>query len=90
MENVRGNLKRLMNRYVYGERGSYTDGDYKIVQGAYDCWFEVYIRNRFALHCVNGQVTADIGFIGLNRYKRMLKTIQEFYPDAWDGMESQE
>lgn len=84
METIKGDFKKLMQRFVYGKKGTYVDGDYRISEGGYDCWFEVYIKDKFAISCVAGRIDGVVEYVGKERYEKMVKIIQEFYPQAYD------
>ena len=47
----RGSLRSVIRRYYNGNKNSYTDGDWSIAKGGYDCWFEIYLANQFFISC---------------------------------------
>lgn len=50
----KGSLRSVIRRYYGGNKNSYTDGDWSIAKGGYDCWFEIYVSNQFFIKCVDG------------------------------------
>lgn len=53
----RGSLRSVIRRYYNGNKNSYTDGDWSIAKGGYDCWFEIYLANQFFISCVGGKLS---------------------------------
>ena len=54
----KGNLRRLLKRYVSSnsKQKAFVDGDWKIAEGGYDLWFEIYCNNITMVQCVDGKL----------------------------------
>lgn len=82
MENIKGDFRSLLKRFVQGKKESYVDGDYKICVG--NKGFTVYVNNKSVLFFDGDKIDGQVIFIGPERYQKMVEIIQEFYPSAWD------
>lgn len=95
MEGIRprGNLRRLVRRYMEGNKNSYTDGDWSIAKGGYDCWFEIYVANQFFISCVAGKLSGvssalhysfDMPYKEADKYfEKCLKVVLEEAPHTY-------
>lgn len=55
-------LKDVLKRFdENGWKGTFTQGDWQIGNGAYDCWFELYYRGEPVARCVAGELSCDFG-----------------------------
>lgn len=79
---IKGSLRNLVRRFKNGKKNVYIDGDWKIVTGGYDCWFEIYLNDIFFLNCINGRIEAE-SFYGMDtqEFLKYKKIVEEEYFD---------
>lgn len=47
---------------MHGWKGSFSNGNWKIVKGGYDLWFELYYRDHPVVQCIDGKLSSYFGF----------------------------
>jgi hypothetical protein len=57
-------LKNMLKAYSNGDKKVYQRGDWKIAEGGYDLWFEIYYKDILKVQCIDGELevgnSADI------------------------------
>lgn len=48
----------LLKKYLKGTMKSYKDGPFKISEGGYDLYFEIYYNNSPIIGCIDGNIEA--------------------------------
>ncbi len=75
----KGNLRSLMQRFSYGKKETYKDGDWSVSVGGYDLWFEVYLEDVPVFSCIGGFVKFTGAKLSKEEAKKYAKIIVESY-----------
>ena len=59
-------------------RGSFSSGNWKITNGGYDLWFELYYKNQPVMQCIDGKLLSDFGLDDENKLKLFNKVLEEY------------
>lgn len=61
-----------------GWKGSFVSGEWKISNGGYDLWFELYYSGNVVAQCVDGRLISNFGLSDMEK-TRMFNKILEIY-----------
>ena len=72
-------LKQLLVKFdEHGWKGSFSNRNWKIANGGYDLWFELYYNDQPVAQCINGKLSSYFGLEKTDK-NRLLSKILEVY-----------
>lgn len=80
MENLKfAGLKDLLKTFdEHSWKGSFSRGDWKIANGGYDLWFELYYGNQVVAQCVAGKLSCNFEIPLIEKAKLYHKILEVF------------
>lgn len=64
----------------HGWEGSFSRGNWRIANGGYDLWFELYYKNQPVVQCVSGELSSNFG-LDASEKEMVFGKILEVYDD---------
>ena len=72
-------LKTVLKKFDKTWKGAYTFGSWKIANGGYDCWFELYYKNQPVVQCIAGEVSCITSLFNEPDKEKLLNKILEVF-----------
>lgn len=63
-------FKKMVERFYSGKRKEYKSGLWSIIEGGYDCWFQISYSDTPIIECIDGNlyVITDVSFVEKDGY----------------------
>lgn len=73
-------LKDVLKTFdEHGWKGSFSRGPWKIANGGYDCWFELYYKGLPVARCIAGELESNVSWVNDVEKEKMFNKILEVY-----------
>lgn len=80
MENIKfAGLKSALKAFdVHGWKGSFSSGEWRIANGGYDLWFELYYSGQPVARCVDGELNSNFGLAPRDKEMLIAKVLEVY------------